>query len=44
MRSEIARRPPVEQGRCVGTEFIEEVSELFSLDGVEERTSHVAGV
>ena len=35
VRSEIARRPRVEQGRRVGTEFVEQVGELFSLDGVE---------
>ena len=45
VRSEITRRPRVEQGRCVGTKFIEQVGEQFSLDGVEERiVGHVAGV
>ena len=44
VRSEIARRPRVEEGRCVGTEFIEQVGELFSLDGVEERIGHVTEV
>jgi len=45
LRSEITRRPRVEQGRCVGTKFIEQVGEQFSLDGVEERiVGHVAGV
>ena len=43
VRSEIARRPRIEQCRCVGTEFIEQVGEQFSLDSVEERIGHVAG-
>ena len=42
VRSEIARRPRLEEGRCVGTEFVEQVGELCSLDGVEERTGHIA--
>jgi hypothetical protein len=44
VRSEIVRRPRVEQGRRVGTEFIEQVGELSPLDSVEERIGHVAGV
>ena len=44
VRSEIARRPRVEEGRCVGTEFIEQVGEQFSLDGVEEPIGHVTEV
>gem|GEM_PF-6002034 len=44
VRSEIARRPRVEEGRCVGTEFIEQVGELSSLDAIEERIGHAAGV
>ena len=43
VRSQIARRPRVQEGRRIGTEFIEEVGELVSLDGVEERVGHVAG-
>ena len=44
MRGEIAGRPRLEERRCVGTEFVEQVAELGSLDGVEERVGHVAGV
>ena len=44
VRSEIAGRPRVEQGRCVGTEFVEQVGELLSLDGVEEPIGHVTEV
>ena len=44
VRSEIARRPRVEQGRCVGTEFVEQVGEQFSLVGVEEPIGHVTEV
>ena len=44
VRSEIARRPRVEEGRCVGTEFIEQVGELSSLDAIEGRIGHAAGV
>ena len=44
VRSEIARRPRIEQGRRVGTEFVEQVGELSALDGVEERIGDVAGV
>ena len=44
VRSEIARRPRVEQGRRVGTELVEQVGELSALDGVEERIGDVAGV
>lgn len=42
--SEIARRPRLEEGRCIGAEFIEQVGELCPLDGVEERIGHIAGV
>ena len=44
VRSEIARRPRVQEGRCVGPEFIEQVGELSSLDAIEERIDHAAGV
>jgi hypothetical protein len=43
VRSEITRRPRLEEGRRVGTEFIEQVGELFSLDDIEARTGHVDG-
>ena len=43
VRYEITRRPRLEEGRRVGTEFIEQVGELLSLDDVEPRTGHVAG-
>ena len=44
VRSQITRRPRVEEGRRISTEFVEQVGELFSLDGVEERVGDVAGV
>jgi len=44
VRSEIARRPRVEEGRCVGTEFIEQIGEQFSLDRVEEPIGHATEV
>jgi hypothetical protein len=44
VRSEIARRPRLEEGRGVGAEFIEQVGELCPLDSVEERIGHIAGV
>ena len=37
VRGEIAGRPRLEEGRCVGTEFVEQVAEPCSLDGVEGR-------
>ena len=43
VRGEIAGRPRLEESRCVGTELVEQVAELCSLDGVEERTGHIAG-
>ena len=44
VRGEIAGRPRREESRCLGTEFVEQVAELCSLDGVEERIGHIAGV
>jgi len=43
VRGEIAGRPRREDGRCLGTEFVEQVAELCSLDGVKE-LGHIAGV
>ena len=44
VRGQIAGRPRRQESRCLGTEFAEQVAELCSLDGVEERTGHIAGV
>jgi hypothetical protein len=44
VRGEIAGRPRREESRCLGTELVEQVAELCSLDGVEEQIGHVAGV
>ena len=44
VRGEIAGRPRREERRCPGTEFAEQVAELRSLDRVEERIGHIAGV
>lgn len=44
VRGEIAGCPRREEGRCPGTELVEQVAELCSLDGVEERMGHIAGV
>jgi len=44
MRGQIASRPRREQRRRPGTEFAEQVGELCSLNGVEERTGHIAAV
>jgi len=44
VRGEITGRPRVEEGWCSRTESLEEAAELNSLDGVEERIGHVAGV
>jgi hypothetical protein len=44
VRGEIAGRPRREEGLRLGTEFVEQVAELRSLNGVEERTGHIAGV
>ena len=44
MRSQIAGRPRFQQGWCLGTQFLEQVAQLRSLPGVEERTGHTAGV
>src|SRR5260221_5933877 len=43
VRGEVAGRPRREEGRCLGTELVEQVAELCSLDGVEERIGHIAG-
>ena len=44
VRGEIAGRPRREQSRCPGTELAEQVAELCSLGGVEERIGHISGV
>lgn len=44
MRGHIAGRPRREEGRCLRTEFVEQVAELCSLGGVEKRTGHIAAV
>ena len=44
VRGEIAGCPRREESRCLGTEFAEQIAELCSLGGVEERIGHVAGV
>jgi hypothetical protein len=44
VRGEIAGGPRLEEGRCLGTELVEQVAELCSLDAVEERIGHIAGV
>jgi hypothetical protein len=43
VRGEIAGRPRLTERRCPGTELVEQVAELCSLDGVKE-LGHVAGV
>jgi hypothetical protein len=43
MRGDIAGRPRLEESRCLGTELVEQVAELCSLDGVKE-LGHIAGV
>ena len=44
VRGKIAGRPRREESGCLGTEFVEQVAELCSLNGVEERTGHIGGV
>ena len=44
VRGQIAGRPPREESRRPGTQFVEQVAELCSLDGVEEQTGHIAAV
>jgi hypothetical protein len=44
VRGQIAGRPRRQESRCPGTEFAEQVGELCSLGGVEERTGHIAAV
>jgi hypothetical protein len=44
VRGEIAGRPRLEECRRLGAELVEQVGELGSLDGVEERTGHLAAV
>jgi hypothetical protein len=39
VRGNIAGCPRREEGRCPGTEFVEQVAELCSLEGVESRIS-----
>jgi hypothetical protein len=42
VRGEIAGRPRGQEGWCLGAQFFEQVAELCSLDGVEERIGHIA--
>ena len=42
VRGEIAGRPRLEEGWCLGTELVEQVAEPRSLDGVEGHTGHGA--
>ena len=42
--SDIAGCPRCEEGRCSGTELVQQVAELYALGRVEERTGHTAGV
>lgn len=44
VRGEVAGLPWRQQSRRVRTEFLEQVAELGSLAGVEERTGHIAGL
>lgn len=41
---EIAGRPRLEESWCLGTELVEQVAELCSLNAVEEQIGHIAGV
>jgi hypothetical protein len=43
VRGEIAGYPRLKERRCPGTEPVEQVAELCSLDGVKE-LGHIAGV
>ncbi len=43
VRGEIAGRPRLQEGRCLGAELVEQVGELCSLDSVEECIGHVGG-
>jgi hypothetical protein len=42
VRGEIAGRPRLEEGWCLGTELVEQVTEPRSLDGVEGHIGHGA--
>ena len=42
--SEVARRPWLQQGRCVGTEFDQEFTQLLTLECVEQDLRHVTGL
>ena len=44
VRGQIARRPRLKQSGCFGTQLLEQVAQLCSLDGVEEHTGHTDGV
>jgi hypothetical protein len=44
VRGQIADRPRHQESRCLGTEFAQQVGELCSLCGIEERTGHTAAV
>ena len=43
VRGEIAGRPRLQESRRLGTELVEQVTELCSLDGVELQLVHIAG-
>ncbi len=44
VRGEIAGRPRLKESGCFGTELLEQVAQLCSLNGVEEHPGHIAGV
>jgi hypothetical protein len=44
VRSEIARRPRLEERRGVGAQVTEQLAEPSPLDGVEERIGHIARI
>lgn len=44
VRREIAGRPRLKESRCLGTELVEQVAELCSLDRVKEHIGHIAAV
>jgi enamine deaminase RidA (YjgF/YER057c/UK114 family) len=38
---DVVCRPRIEERRCVRTEFVQQIAELFALDGIEEHLSHM---
>ena len=42
VRGEIAGRPRLEEGRCLGSELLEQVAEPCPLNGVEVHSGHIA--